>query len=40
MDVLILGVNGFIGSHLSSAILERTDWRVHGMDLESERVAP
>jgi len=39
MDVLILGVNGFIGSHLTETILERTDWRVYGMDLDSERVA-
>src|SRR5262245_9371906 len=40
MDVLILGVNGFIGSHLTEAILARTDWRVHWMDLDSDRVAP
>ena len=40
MDVLILGVNGFIGSHLTEAILARTDWRVFGMDLDSDRVAP
>ena len=39
MDVLILGVNGFIGSHLTKEILERTDWTVHGMDLESDRIA-
>ena len=38
MEVLILGVNGFIGSHLTEAILENTDWHVHGMDLASERV--
>jgi nucleoside-diphosphate-sugar epimerase len=38
MDVLILGVNGFIGSHLTETILARTDWRVHGMDLSGERV--
>jgi nucleoside-diphosphate-sugar epimerase len=38
MDVLILGVNGFIGSHLTEAILARTDWRVHGMDLDGDRV--
>jgi nucleoside-diphosphate-sugar epimerase len=37
--VLILGVNGFIGHHLSEAILRETDWRVFGMDLESDRVA-
>ena len=38
MDVLILGANGFIGSHLTDAILERTDWRVYGMDLDSDRL--
>jgi nucleoside-diphosphate-sugar epimerase len=38
MDVLILGVNGFIGSHLTETILARTDWRVYGMDLDSDRV--
>ena len=38
MDVLILGVNGFIGSHLTEAIFARTDWRVFGMDLDSDRV--
>jgi len=26
--VLILGVNGFIGHHLSKRILETTDWDV------------
>jgi nucleoside-diphosphate-sugar epimerase len=39
MDILILGVNGFIGSHLTTAVLERSDWRVFGMDLDSDRVA-
>jgi nucleoside-diphosphate-sugar epimerase len=39
MNVLILGVNGFIGHHLSRRILETTDWRVFGMDMNSERVA-
>jgi nucleoside-diphosphate-sugar epimerase len=37
--ILILGVNGFIGHHLSKRILETTDWVVHGMDMQSERVA-
>ena len=40
MRVLILGVNGFIGSHLTAAILERTPWRVHGMDVNGDRVVP
>ncbi len=37
--ILILGVNGFIGHHLSKRILETTDWAVYGMDMQSERVA-
>jgi nucleoside-diphosphate-sugar epimerase len=36
--VLILGVNGFIGHHLSTRILSTTDWRVFGMDMYSERL--
>jgi nucleoside-diphosphate-sugar epimerase len=38
--VLILGVNGFIGHHLSARILKDTDWEVYGMDMNSERIAP
>ena len=37
--VLILGVNGFIGHHLSKRIIETTDWDVFGMDMQTERVA-
>jgi nucleoside-diphosphate-sugar epimerase len=36
--VLILGVNGFIGHHLSKRILETTDWEVYGMDMQCERI--
>jgi len=36
--VLILGVNGFIGHHLSNRILATTDWEVYGMDMNSERI--
>ena len=36
--ILILGVNGFIGHHLSLRIMETTDWDVYGMDMQSERV--
>ena len=36
--VLILGVNGFIGHHLTKRILETTDWDVFGMDMFSDRV--
>ncbi len=38
MKILILGVNGFIGHHLSHRILETTDWEVYGMDLAANRV--
>ena len=37
--VLILGVNGFIGHHLSKRILAKTDWEVYGMDMQSDRIA-
>lgn len=37
--ILILGVNGFIGHHLSKRILETTDWEVYGMDMYRDRVA-
>ncbi|HKQ82975.1 MAG TPA: bifunctional UDP-4-keto-pentose/UDP-xylose synthase [Steroidobacteraceae bacterium] len=36
--ILILGVNGFIGHHLTRQLLARTDWHVYGMDLQSDRV--
>ncbi|NOZ37080.1 MAG: bifunctional UDP-4-keto-pentose/UDP-xylose synthase [Gammaproteobacteria bacterium] len=38
MNILILGVNGFIGHHLSKSILETTDWTVYGMDMHSNRL--
>jgi len=38
MRILILGVNGFIGHHLTKKILTATDWRVNGMDLQSDRL--
>lgn len=38
MKTLILGVNGFIGHHLSRRILADTDWHVYGMDMQSDRV--
>lgn len=37
--ILILGVNGFIGHHLSQRILGTTDWSVYGMDMHNDRVA-
>ena len=36
--VLILGVNGFIGHHLSQRIVASTDWEIYGMDMQSDRV--
>jgi nucleoside-diphosphate-sugar epimerase len=37
--ILILGVNGFIGHHLTRQILESTDWEIYGMDMQAERIA-
>ena len=36
--ILILGVNGFIGHHLSRRIVDQTDWEVYGMDMQTDRV--
>ena len=38
MKVLILGVNGFIGSHLVDRIMRDTNWEVYGMDLGAHKV--
>lgn len=38
MNILILGANGFIGSHLSEAILTQTNWSVFAMDLVQDRL--
>ena len=38
MKILILGVNGFIGHHLSHRIMADTDWEVYGMDMQSDRI--
>lgn len=37
--ILILGVNGFIGHHLSKRIIDTTDWEVYGMDMNTDRVS-
>jgi len=37
--ILILGVNGFIGHHLSKRIVAQTDWEVYGMDMSTDRIA-
>src|SRR5216684_3160183 len=36
--ILILGVNGFIGHHLSHRVLAASDWEIYGMDMQSDRV--
>jgi nucleoside-diphosphate-sugar epimerase len=36
--VLILGVNGFIGSALTERILKDTDWLVYGMDMANNKL--
>ena len=38
MKILIFGVNGFIGHHLTNRILNTTDWSVYGMDLGFDRL--
>lgn len=38
MKVLLIGINGFIGSNLSRRILDTTDWDVYGMDINSHYV--
>jgi nucleoside-diphosphate-sugar epimerase len=38
MKILILGVNGFIGHHLTTRILATTDWTVYGMDLSFDKL--
>jgi nucleoside-diphosphate-sugar epimerase len=37
--ILILGVNGFIGHHLSKQIIASTDWEIYGMDMQTDRIA-
>lgn len=39
MKILILGVNGFVGSHLTERILKDTNWEIYGMDLGSNKIA-
>ena len=38
MKVLIIGANGFIGSHLSQRIMNDTTWEVFGMDLKDDKL--
>src|SRR3970040_297479 len=34
----ILGVNGFIGHHLTQRVIAATDWEVYGMDMQTDRI--
>ena len=36
--ICILGVNGFIGHHLSQRIVAATDWEIYGMDMQTDRI--
>ncbi|HEY1058182.1 MAG TPA: bifunctional UDP-4-keto-pentose/UDP-xylose synthase [Limnobacter sp.] len=36
--ILILGVNGFIGHHLTQRILNTTNWEVYGMDMHTDKI--
>ena len=36
--ILILGVNGFIGSALTETILKEKDWQIFGMDMASDKI--
>jgi nucleoside-diphosphate-sugar epimerase len=39
MKIFITGINGFIGSHLTEAVLRETDWEVSGFDLASGNIS-
>ena len=38
LKILILGVNGFIGSSLTEYILKNRDWEVYGMDMAADKI--
>src|SRR5574341_511968 len=38
LKILILGVNGFIGSSLTEYILHNRDWEVYGMDMACDKL--
>lgn len=38
MKILVLGINGFIGSNLTSAVLRGTDWELYGMDMAADKL--
>lgn len=39
MKILLLGANGFIGSHLAEAVLRKTDWTLDAFDLHDYNIA-
>ena len=39
LKILVLGVNGFIGSTLAERVLKTTDWEIFGLDIGSHKVA-
>lgn len=39
MNILVLGANGFIGSHLCEAILAKTDWHVDAIDIKQHHLS-
>jgi nucleoside-diphosphate-sugar epimerase len=40
MRIFIMGINGFIGTHLTEGILFSTDWEIEGFDINSSNLAP
>jgi nucleoside-diphosphate-sugar epimerase len=38
LKILVLGVNGFIGSSLTEHVLKNRDWEIYGMDMASDKV--
>lgn len=38
MKMLLLGINGFIGSHLTEFVLNNTDWEINGFDLRGDNI--
>lgn len=38
LKILILGINGFIGSTLAEHILTKKNWQVYGLDLASDKI--
>ena len=39
MHLFITGIGGFIGVHLARFILEKTDWKIVGLDISDEKIS-